>query len=59
MEKIVEDSFINLNIWERQHIQEWIRESPQILGEELLVVSIEFDRFKNSDNRLDILALIA
>ena len=57
VEKIVEDSFINLNIWERQHIQEWIRESPQILGEELLVVSIEFDRFKNSDNRLDILAI--
>ena len=57
VEKIEEDTFTHLNIWERQHIQEWIRESPELLGEELLVVSIEFDRFKNSNDRLDILAL--
>jgi len=57
VEKVVEDSFIKLNIWERQHIQEWIRESPELLGEELLVVSIEFDRFQNSNNRLDILTI--
>ena len=57
LEKVEEETFINLNIWERKHIQEWIKEAPEILGEELLVVSIEFDRFENSSNRLDILAI--
>ncbi len=55
--KITESSFTGLNIWERQHIQEWVRTNPEILGEDLLIVSIEFDRFSNSDDRLDILAL--
>jgi hypothetical protein len=56
-EKVNHSSFVGLNIWERQHIQEWIRQAPEILGEELLVVSIEFDRFNNSNDRLDILAI--
>lgn len=56
-EKIESTSFTELNIWERQHIQEWIRQAPEILGEELLVVSIEFDRFVNSNDRLDVLAI--
>jgi RecB family endonuclease NucS len=56
-EKIESSSFVELNIWERHHIQEWIRQAPEILGEELLVVSIEFDRFVNSSDRLDVLAI--
>ena len=55
--KFTESSFTDLNIWERQHIEEWIRTNPEILGEDLLVVSTEFDRFTNSNDRLDILAL--
>jgi len=55
--KITESSFTGLNIWERQHIEEWIRTNPEMLGEDLLVVSIEFDRFSNSSDRLDVLAL--
>ncbi|RCR71273.1 hypothetical protein [Larkinella punicea] len=55
--KVESDRFISLNIWERRHIQEWIRQAPEVLGEDLLVVSTEFNRFKNSDDRLDILAL--
>jgi hypothetical protein len=55
--EIKEDSFINLNIWERNHIEEWVRKVPSILGEELLVLSIEFDRFVNSSDRLDVLAV--
>ncbi len=55
--QITESSFIGLNIWERQHIEEWIRTNPEILGEDLLVVSTEFDRFTNSNDRLDLLAL--
>ncbi|MDZ7936136.1 MAG: hypothetical protein U5M51_14440 [Emticicia sp.] len=34
-----------------------VRQAPEILGEQLLVVSIEFDRFVNSSDRLDILAI--
>lgn len=55
--KIEADSFTGLNIWERTHIEEWVRTNPEMLGEDLLVVSIEFDRFSNSDDRIDILAL--
>ncbi len=50
-------TFKNLDIWERRDIQEWVRKCPQILGENLLILSIEFDRFSNSNDRLDILAL--
>lgn len=56
-EKIDENSFVRLKIWERKHIQEWVRNAPELLGEELLVLSIEFDRFDQSKDRLDILAL--
>jgi len=55
--KITESSFVGLNIWERKHIEEWIRTNPEMLGEDLLIVSIEFDRFSNSSDRLDVLAL--
>lgn len=55
--KITESSFSGLNIWERQHIEEWVRTNPEMLGEDLLVVSLEFDRFSNSSDRLDVLAL--
>jgi hypothetical protein len=55
--KISESSFTGLNIWERQHIEEWVRANPEMLGEDLLVVSIEFDRFSNSNDRLDVLAV--
>jgi hypothetical protein len=50
-------SFEALKIWERNHIQEWIRNTPEILGEDLLILSIEFDRFVESNDRLDILAM--
>lgn len=55
--KINAGSFAGLNIWERTHIEEWIRSNPEILGEDLLVVSIEFDRFDKSADRLDLLAV--
>ncbi len=55
--KINGNSFTGLNIWERTHIEEWVRLNPEILGEDLLIVSIEFDRFSNSNDRLDLLAV--
>ncbi|MBN2428763.1 MAG: hypothetical protein JXK94_10540 [Deltaproteobacteria bacterium] len=56
-QRITESSFTGLNIWERQHIEEWVRSNPEMLGEDLLIVSIEFDRFANSNDRLDVLAV--
>ncbi|WP_374972403.1 hypothetical protein [Spongiibacter marinus] len=55
--KIKGSSFTGLNIWERKHIEEWVRTNPEILGEDLLIVSVEFDRFSNSNDRLDLLAV--
>ena len=56
-EKISPATFVDLNIWERTHIEEWIRANPEILGEDLLILTVEFDRFINSSDRLDLLAL--
>ena len=55
--KIAKGSFADLDIWERQHIEKWVSANPDMLGEDLLVVSIEFDRFTSSNDRLDVLAL--
>lgn len=55
--KVQAGTFTEYSVWERAHIQEWIRQVPEVLGEELLVVSMEFDRFRQSADRLDLLAL--
>src|SRR5262245_7443162 len=57
VEKIDPASFGGLNIWERRHIQQWVRTAPEVLGEDLAIVSEEFDRFEGSRDRLDLLAL--
>jgi len=50
-------TFSELKIKERKHLENWIINNPDVLGERLLIVSTEFDRFDKSDKRLDILAL--
>ncbi|OON68123.1 hypothetical protein B0919_15860 [Hymenobacter sp. CRA2] len=55
--KVQAGTFTEFSIWERVHIQEWVRQAPEVLGEDLLIVSMEFDRFKQSSDRLDLLAL--
>lgn len=57
IDKVSAKTLIGLNIWERQHIEEWISQSPEMLGEDLLVVSTEFDRFEGAKDRLDLLAI--
>jgi len=54
---VVAGDFNNLGVWERRHIQVWVRQCPTLLGEDLLIVAEEFDRFQGSDDRLDLLAL--
>ena len=49
--------FVDLNIKERQHLEEWIKQNPEILGEKFLLIAAEFDKFDKSDKRLDLLML--
>lgn len=50
-------SFTELGFKERQHLQEWIANKPDALGEELLIIQKEFDGFSDTNERLDLLAL--
>lgn len=54
---VAPSEFSQHNVWERKHIQEWVAKFPGILGEELLIVSLEFDRFDRTSERLDALAV--
>ncbi|MFC1719910.1 DUF4268 domain-containing protein [Pseudomonadota bacterium] len=50
-------SFTNLGFKERDHLQEWIRKDPGVLGEELLIIQREYSGFSDTHERLDLLAL--
>lgn len=49
--------FSDLGFRERNHLQEWIANQPDVLGEDLLVIQKEFDGFDETRERLDLLAL--
>lgn len=44
-------------ILERQHLEKWIEKNPELLGEELLIITNEYDKFDKTKERLDLLAL--
>ena len=50
-------SFGELAVRVRFDLQEWVLACPQLLGDELLVVTAEFDQFDKTSERLDILAV--
>lgn len=50
-------TFAEKNFHERYDLQEWIAKNPKMLGEELLIIQKEFDKFKDASMRLDLLAL--
>jgi len=50
-------SFSELKLSERNDLQEWIADNPNILGEPLLIIQKEFDGFRDTSERLDLLAL--
>jgi hypothetical protein len=55
-------TFAEAGLQEREHLQEWVLAYPQILGEDLRIVSFEFDRWlagsgEPTYDRLDVLAL--
>lgn len=52
----------DVRLLERQHLQEWVKAHPDVLGEEILIVTEEFDRWATAagqatSDRLDILGL--
>lgn len=49
--------FSDLGFKERDHLQEWLANQPEALGEELLIVQKEFAGFDDTKERLDLLAL--
>ena len=49
--------FGDLQFSERYHLQEWLANQPDALGEELLILAKEFDGFDDTNERLDLLAL--
>ena len=56
LEEITETTFYESNLMERQHIEEWLRKNPEIMGEELLIIGHEYDDFENNE-RIDLLAI--
>lgn len=51
--------FADLALRERDHLQEWLANQPDALGEDLLIIQKEFDGFADTRERLDLLALDA
>lgn len=55
--EITQKTFSELRFREREHLQEWLANSPEVFGEELLIIQKEFDGFNDTRERLDLLAL--
>lgn len=49
--------FADIGVNERHDLESWVVAHPELLGERLLVISVEFCRFDRSSKRLDVLAL--
>lgn len=58
-QSIDESNFSEMGVWERTHLEEWIADNPNILGEDLLTITTEYDKFDKTSKRLDILAVDA
>ena len=54
---VPQGSFEAEGLSERYDIQQWIRKSPSVLGENLFVISEEFGHWEDSKRRIDILAI--
>ncbi|WP_166244029.1 endonuclease NucS domain-containing protein [Paenibacillus turpanensis] len=52
-----ETDFKSNNVLERNHIEDWVIKKPEILGEELYILTNEYDKFDKTSERLDVLAL--
>jgi hypothetical protein len=52
-----ETDFRSHEIMERKDIEKWVSEYPEILGEDLFIITNEYDKFDKTKERLDLLAL--
>lgn len=57
IQKLEQARFSDLGFTERGHLQEWIANQPDALGEELLIIQKEFSGFDDTKERLDLLAI--
>lgn len=55
--KLEAKTFLDLGFKEREHLQEWIANNPEAVGEEILIIQKEFNGFNDTYERLDLLAL--
>ena len=55
--KLVETDFKSHHVLERKDIEVWVEKYPDILGEELLIISTEYDKFDKTNKSLDLLAI--
>ena len=57
LKNLTKKTFTELGIRERQHLQEWIANKPEALGEEFLIIQKEFDGFNDTNERLDLFGI--
>lgn len=57
VEIIEEKNFSQMGVWEVTHMEKWIAEHPEILGEPLFIISTEYSGFIKTNRRLDIMAI--
>lgn len=57
LQAVKEIDFADFDFKERYDIQEWVESSPDILGEELLIIAKEFSHFDKTKERPDLIAL--
>lgn len=57
VEPLDQSTFSELGFRERENLQEWICQNPEMFGEDLLIIQKEFDGFNETRERLDLLAL--
>ena len=57
LESCQETEFKNHGLLERYDLQKWIEQNPDILGEEIFIITSEYDRFDKTNERLDLLGL--
>lgn len=51
--RLKQKSFSKLGFREREHLQEWVANNTESLGEELLVIQKEFNGFNDTNERLE------
>ena len=59
LKSIKEIEFGDFDFKERYDIQEWVESNPQILGEELLIISKDLTFFDETKERPDLIAIDA